>query len=289
MKHEAEIKEYIENKQKDSAPWALETIRTEFNSLIWKEEKETRDWLHLFEWLKNDKNLLQYAELKMKDKKEMKRWDKMKMELLELKLSITCSYFKDFKSFLEELKKWEYESESIQSWNESLDFTDHEFCWLWLWEIQSYPYYKNSETQTTWCSRTAWMNWQNFWLNLPRWDAYDAWTKPWEDSLDSIPKTKKDKKPSKNWEALNISQFNSVSSDINFADIYTESQSNYWHRAVAFKDNTWQRYVLDPYTRVKGVLNNTPKKLEDYMSCKKIVKAHFYKSNWYSNKELTYN
>ena len=186
MEHEAEIKEYIENKQKDSAPWALETIRTEFNSLIWKEEKETRDWLHLFEWLKNDKNLLQYAELKMKDKKEMKRWDKMKMELLELKLSITCSYFKDFKSFLEELKKWEYESESIQSWNESLDFTDHEFCWLWLWEIQSYPYYKNSETQITWCSRTAWMNWQNFWLNLPRWDAYNAWEKPWENSINSL-------------------------------------------------------------------------------------------------------
>ena len=64
MENETQIKEYIENKQKDSVLWSIESATSEFNSLIWKEEKETWDWLKLFERLKNDKALLKYAEYK---------------------------------------------------------------------------------------------------------------------------------------------------------------------------------------------------------------------------------
>ena len=294
MENEAQIKGYIKEKEKDSVLWNLENITTEFNSLVGREKEETKDWLHLFEWLKNDKSLLKYAELKMKDEKDLKRWEKFNLELLELRLSITCKYFKDFKIFLEDLKRGEVvEDTSTDTWQnmqvETIDLQNSYFCWVSVWEIQSYPFYRNSQSWVTRCSRTARMNGQNFGLNLPKWDAYNAWEKPWENSINSLPKNKKEKKPSKNWSPLNIWEFNSIWNDINFADIYTESKSNYWHRAVAFRDNTWQRYVLDPYTRVNGVLNSTPKKLQDYMKNKKIVKAHFYKSNWYSHKDLSYN
>ena len=101
MENEAQIKQYIEEKESNNS---LSGIKEEFNSLaseIWlsKEKKEKDDWPKLFEWLKNDKKLLQYAELKMKEK-DLKRWEKVKMDLLELRLSITCSYFKDFQTFL---------------------------------------------------------------------------------------------------------------------------------------------------------------------------------------------
>ena len=310
------IKEYIQDKEKDWVLWTLDSIKSEFNSLVWKETKETEKGLHLFEWLKNDKNLLTYAELKSKEESELSAWEKVKLNLLELKLSVTCPYFSDFKDFLEELKRWEYVEQSNEwqdsqsqetqtqdnQWNENESWQsnqpsestesetqNHEFCDVPLWEIQSYPYYKNSKTWVTWCSATAQMNWQNFGLNLPNGDAYNAWTKPWKDSLYTLPKDKKEKKPSKNWPTINDSEFQSISDDANFADIYVESKSNYGHRAVAFRDSTWQWYVLDPYIRVKWRLDNSPKKLEDYLSTKKIVKSHFYKSDWYSDKKLAYN
>lgn len=105
MENEAQIKQYIEEKQSNNS---LSEIKKEFNSLaweiwLWKEKKEQDDWPKLFEWLKNDEKLLKYAELKMKED-DLKLWEKFKMELLELRLSITCSYFKDFQTFLEKLK-----------------------------------------------------------------------------------------------------------------------------------------------------------------------------------------
>lgn len=45
---------------------------------------------------------MKYAELKMNEK-NLKWWDKVKMELLALRLSVTCSYFKDFQTFLDRL------------------------------------------------------------------------------------------------------------------------------------------------------------------------------------------
>ena len=312
MTQSEKIWEYIQEKEKYTIIWTLDSIKSEFDALVWKEKKETWDWLKLFEWLKNDKNLLTYAELKNKEESELSGWDKLKINLLELKLSITCPYFSDFKVFLEELKKWDYVSESLagasteditatqsdtQWWSDMTSQVDeytenihqwHEFCNVPIWEIHSYPYYKNSKTWVTWCSATAQMNGQNFWLNLPHWDAYNAWAKPWKDVLYTLPKNKINKKPSKQWPSLTTSEFQSVKDDSNFADIYVESKSNYGHRAVAFRDATWQWYVLDPYIRVKWRLDDSPKKLEDYLSTKKIVKSHFYQSNWYIDKELTY-
>lgn len=312
MTQSEKIWEYIQEKEKYTIIWTLDSIKSEFDALVWKEKKETWDWLKLFEWLKNDKNLLTYAELKNKEESELSGWDKLKMNLLELKLSITCPYFSDFKVFLEELKKWDYVPESsagasteditvtqpdTQWWSDMTSQVDeytenihqwHEFCNVTIWEIHSYPYYKNSKTWVTWCSTTAQMNGQNFWLNLPHWDAYNAWAKPWKDVLYTLPKNKINKKPSKQWPSLTASEFQSVKDDSNFADIYVESKSNYGHRAVAFRDVSWQWYVLDPYIRVKWILDDSPKKLEDYLSAKKIVKSHFYKSNWYTDKELAY-
>ena len=290
MENESQIKEYINNKNKDSVHWTLDSIKTEFDSLIGKEEKETKEWLKLFGWLKNDKNLLQYAELQSKEG-NLKRWEKVKMELLELKLSVTCPYFKDFKAFLIDLKKWENDKANwwtawkYENWKDDIN---GEFCGLSTWMISSYPYYKNSKTWVTWCSATAQMNGQNFWIDLPMGDAYNAWVKPWKWCLYTLPKDKENQRPSKSWPGLKDWEFSTSSNDSNFADIYVESKSNYWHRAIAFRDSTGQRYVLDPYTRVNGRLDNSPKRLQDYMQSKKIVKAHFYKSKWYLDRKLSY-
>lgn len=339
MEYEWKIKEYVQEKEKNSVVWLIDSIKTELNVLAWKEWWQEKDKFHFFERLKNDKNLLTYAELKNKEW-ELKFWDKFKLQLLELKLSITCPYFSDFKIFLEDLKKWEKidESEStitgeIQDmepnvpwdwiaeqsgeWSDDISETGepsestgsteaaestgavettkatesmevHTFCWVDLWNIQSYPYYKNSKTWVTWCSATAQMNGQNFWLSLPSGDAYDAGKKPGNNCLLTLPKDKKEKRPSKNWASIKYLEFKSLKNKSNFADIYVESKSSYWHRAVAFMDSTWQRYVLDPYIRVKWVLDTTPKKLQDYLSVRKVVKAHFYESCGYSDKELAY-
>ena len=279
MENEAQIKEFIENKQKDSVSWTFEAIKTEFDSLIWKEEKETGDWLHLFEWLKNDTALLKYAELKAKEW-ELKWWDKLKIELLELRLSVTCPYFKDFKTFLEELNKWENMPQTWETWNESAEFQGKTFCGFSINNIKSNPYYKNSQTWVTWCSKTARENWKKFWIVLPSWNAYDAWKEPGDDCIVTIPSNKIHDKPTKRWWWIPEWEFLS-DSKWNFADIYVESQSDYGHRASAFKDDSGQRYVLDPYTRVNWNMDTAPKKLEDYIKVKEILKAHFYESKWY--------
>lgn len=279
MKNEAQIKEYIENKQKDSVSWTFESIKTEFNSLIWKEKKETWDWLKLFEWLKNDKNLLTYAELKSKEK-DLKRWEKVKMDLLDLKLSITCPYFKDFKTFLEELNKWESVSQTWETWSESAEFQGKTFCGFSINNIKSYPYYKNSETWVTWCSKTARENGKKFGIVLPSGNAYDAWKEPGNDCIVTIPSNKIHDRPTKRWNEISEWEFLS-NSKWNYADIYVKSKSDYGHRAAAFKDDSGQRYVLDPYTSVNWSMDTTPKKLEDYIKVRKILKAHFYESKWY--------
>lgn len=118
MENEAQIKQYIKEKQNSNS---LSEIKKEFDSLAWEiwisKEKEWWDSPKLFEWLKNDEKLLKYAELKMNEE-NLKWWEKIKMELLELRLSITCSYFKDFQTFLERMKHrddvgWNTETNSI--------------------------------------------------------------------------------------------------------------------------------------------------------------------------------
>jgi len=271
--NESQIKDFIEEKEKTE--WSGAIIDT-IGDLVWL-EKETKDWA-LSKWLKNDENLLQYAKLSDKSEK-LNIWESIKFKLLEVKLSITCPYFADFKSFLKEINNRlphtepETTPESVETWN-------HMFCGTNVENIKSEPFEKNSETWVTWCSKTARCNWYNFGISLPAWNAYDAWKFPWQDSLQTLPKDKFNKAPQKSREWIEDSMFKNIK-QWNYADIYTDAKSNYGHRAAAFKDDSWQRYVLDPYTRVNWKLDTSPKKLEDYLKVKKIVKAHFYQSNWY--------
>lgn len=287
MENETQIKNYIDTKEKNTLSWTLTTIENNYNNLLQKETKETGDWLKLFQWLKNDKALLKYAEYKAKEN-ELKRWEKVKMELLELRLSITCPYFKDFQEFLDELNQWEYVPQPWddwnnwnEGWNENVEIRQsNTFCGATIDNILSSPYYRNSQTWVTWCSKTARENWKRFGIVLPSWNAYDAWERPWQDCLWTLPADKVNDKPKKRWKAIEPSDFIAWSK-WNYADIYVESKSDYGHRAAAFKDDSWQWYVLDPYTRVNWRLDTKPKKLEDYVKVKKIVKAHFYESKGY--------
>jgi len=269
-----QVEEFIENNEQSQWLWPLaETVA----DLVWVEE-ETKRWF-LSKWLKNDENLLSYAELTMKTEK-LNIWDSIKQKLLEVKLSITCPYFSDFKDFLENLKRWTVIANTPETVSESSETPTNTFCGTNINNIKSEPFEKNSKTWVTWCSKTARYNWKNFGIELPSWNAYDAGKLPWKDCIKSIPEDKKEKRPQKSWKWIELSTFKSISK-WNYADIYVESKSSYGHRAAAFKDDSWQRYVLDPYTRVNWILDNSPKKLEDYIKARKIVKAHIYESNWY--------
>lgn len=286
MYKESEIKKYIE--EKEWTEWYSKIIDA-VSSLTWK-EKENEEWPKLFNWLKNDKNLLKYAELTMKGE-NLNRGEKFQVALLEVKLSITCSYFPDFKIFLKELQAWtntSWNNETVETyinwWNTEWKEWEwswiKQFCGIPVTQIQSLPYERSSSTWVTWCSKTARENWKNFWLNLPFWDAYNAGINAGNNSLTTIPSEKKSLKPQAKREWIAAEKIKSEWK-WNYADIYTDSKSWYWHRAAAFKDDSGQWYVLDPYTRVNWRLDNTPKKLEDYLNVRKIVKAHFYQSNWY--------
>ena len=288
---EQQIKEYIDSNEQTKWFWKLaETVA----DLAWV-EKETKESF-LSKWLKNDESLLAYAELVMKVE-DLNTWEKIKKGLLELKLSITCFYFADFKYFLEELKRWPDTSTTdtsttdthettttstthIETSSESSEASAHTFCWTSVSNIKSEPFERNSRTWVTWCSKTARNNWKNFWIVLPAWDAYKAGTKPWKDSIQTIPIDKINEKPEKKRKWIETSAFKSIAK-WNYADLYVESKSSYGHRAAAFRDNSWQWYVLDPYVRVNNKLDTSPKKLEDYMQARKIVKAHIYESKWY--------
>ena len=278
---ESEIKDYIQ--KKEEATWTTALIDT-VADLAWL-EKESKKWA-LSKRLKNDENLLSYADLTMKTEK-LTFWESVKHKLLELKLSITCPYFADFKDFLNNLRLWTDTSvwtttTPTETVGESNETVIHSFYGTNINNIKSEPFEKNSQTWVTRCSKTARCNWKNFGIDLPCWNAYDAWKLPGKNSIATLPKNKIDKRPQKSWDKIEISTFKSITA-WNYADIFTESKSNYGHRAAAFRDDSWQRYVLDPYTRVNWKLDNSPKKLEDYLKVKKIVKSHFYKSTWYND------
>jgi hypothetical protein len=216
-----------------------------------------------------------------------------------LRISVTCPYFEDFKIFLDELKKWENTDENnednIWSSQDNIDlvWAEHDFLWTDVYNIRSQPFYKNPSTWVTRCAATARFNWLNFWLVLPSWDAYTAWAKiPHIPQYKvTTPESRKNQKPKSSWVGIDLDEFKNIKEKgdgINFADIYLNSNSKYGHRAVAFKDDIWERYVLDPYTRVKWKLNNKPKKLSEYMSNKKIVKSNFYHSSWYRFESRNY-
>ena len=285
----AKVEEYINNNEPQ---WFWKLAEGIVEDLTWLKE-ETESWQEngpekwfLSLWLKNNETMLAYAELAMKTEKLTPK-ESIKYKLLELRLSIPfcCPYFADFKEFLKELKRWSDTSRTKNTTNtntESIETSNHTFCWTNIRNIKSEPFQKNSRTWVTWCSKTARLNWYNFGLVLEAWEtAFIAWRKPWKDSLQTIPANKINKKPKQSWDWIDISKFKSIDK-WNYADIYTNSKTDYGHRAAAFKDDSWQWYVLDPYTRVNGKLDNSPKKLEDYLKVRKIVKAHIYKSNWYN-------
>lgn len=294
---EQQVKNYInENEQTKWFWWLMDVVE----DLTWLKE-ETESWVEnwpekwfLSKWLKNDEAMLAYAELVMKPEK-LNFWESIKQKLLEVKLSITCPYFEDFKDFLQELKRWTNTSTTqpsetgvattsgamtTETTTESAEVSSNNFCGTNIRNIKSEPFEKNSKTWVTWCSKTARNNWKNFWIVLPSGNAYDAWEHPWRDSIQTIPADKIDKRPQKSRKWIEDTAFKNINHG-NYADIYVSSKSNYGHRAAAFKDNTWQWYVLDPYVRVKWILDNSPKKLEDYLTERKILKAHIYESKWY--------
>lgn len=147
--------------------------------------------------------------------------------------------------------------------------------------IQSYPRMQNKETESYRCSMTARINWLNFWLNLPKWNAYVAWTIPGSWSIQTLPRDKVNERPKKTWAKITMNDWKTVDDYANFADFFVDSKTDYWHRAIAFKDDLGQRYVLDPYIKVEWKLSQKPIKLESYLNNKKILKVNFYHSEWY--------
>ena len=293
------VEEYINIHEQEKWYWKLaETVA----DLAWL-EKETKENL-IHKRLKNNKDLLTYAELHNKIE-NLNIWESLQLKLLEVKLSVSCPYFEDFKDFLKEINSWPYSPPQNTPILETHENTTHEnttpenitntptdttieiekiwnhvFCGTNIDNIQSEPFEKNRKTGVTRCSKTAQSNWLNFWIQLPNWDAYNAWKNPWKDSIQTIPQDKTNKRPTNSRKWISISEFNSTT--WNYADIFVSSKSKYWHRASAFKDDSWQWYVLDPYTRVNWILDRKPKKLEDYMEEKKILKANIYHSDWYN-------
>lgn len=107
LEKESKIKNYIQ--EKEQLTW--NTV-ADLSSL----DKEIKDWF-LTEWVRNDAGLLKYAELAMK--KELSLGESVKLSLLDLKLSLSCPYFSDFKKFLSELKQWNHNSDTNNSFSSS--------------------------------------------------------------------------------------------------------------------------------------------------------------------------
>lgn len=150
--------------------------------------------------------------------------------------------------------------------------------------IISYKSIQNEETDNYCCSKTARLNGKKFWLNLPKWNAYDVWALQPKNSIATIPYDKTNIRPTSNRRKITLSQFNWIEPKANFIDFFAESKSKYWHRAIAFRDKTGQWYVLDPYIPINWKLYDTPIKLNTYLSLwRKIVKAHLYHSNGYTS------
>ena len=276
-KIEQRIDDYIKDKNESS-------ISSTINKSFWTELK----------W--NEDKYVERKKLYLTEEKSI--WELLKFQLLELRFWIFDEKFKNLKEELKKLKgnieespasnhnEDENEEENLD--NTNIIWSNNEFIWTKVSEIQSQPFYKNPETWVTRCAATANFNAQNFGLNLPWWNAYDAATNPWLECIKTEPNLKKNQRPNNNRSPIKLKKFTKLDSNVNFADLYTGSTSNFWHRAVWFRDAGWERYVLDPYTTVNGVLGNKPYKLADYIANKKIVKAHFYNSPWYKFESKQY-
>ena len=154
-----------------------------------------------------------------------------------------------------------------------------------LWKVEGFdarkfhsgPARKNPQTWVTLCAATAKFNAQKFGLTFPSGNAWDASTsKPIEQEYRaSLPAFKKEERPNSTWAPLSIADFDAMK-DVNVADIYPDSKSKYGHRAVAFRDQSGEWMVLDPYVKVSGTKSTDPKPLKDYVEERPVLKAHFY-------------
>ena len=144
-------------------------------------------------------------------------------------------------------------------------------------KIHSGPARRNPQTWVTLCAATAKFNAQKFGLTFPSGNAWDASTsKPIEQEYRaSLPAFKKEERPNSTWAPLSIADFDAMK-DVNVADIYPDSKSKYGHRAVAFRDQSGEWMVLDPYVKVSGTKSTDPKPLKDYVEERPVLKAHFY-------------
>ena len=150
--------------------------------------------------------------------------------------------------------------------------------WFDVNKIESCPARKNPKTWVTLCAATAKFNAKDtFWLKLPSGNAWDASTaRPIDwDYKESLPKGKEEERPNRSWNPLTIQDFDAIKG-VNVADIYPDSKSGYWHRAIAFRDQNGEWMVLDPYIKVSGTESTDPKPLKDYVEKRPVLKAHFY-------------
>ena len=105
------VKEYISSHEWNTLIWQVSEIKTEIDSLktevrdlIWGDDPE--EWLlwNLIDILGNNKTLLEYAKLKLKD--DLTWNESFKLLEYEVLLTFKCSYFSEFKKFLKNLKEW---------------------------------------------------------------------------------------------------------------------------------------------------------------------------------------
>lgn len=144
-----------------------------------------------------------------------------------------------------------YDNTSIESYYEA-NKDDSKFD---SWKLEnftpaeySYPA-ERSESGTTLCSRTARKNLERLWVDSPStwWSAREAYTNLWSPK-DAFP-------PSE--------------SDAKVADFYLDASAKnkqYGHRVAAFKWESWQWFVLDPYYSIWNTRSRMPIPAETYVS-----------------------
>lgn len=153
---------------------------------------------------------------------------------------------------------------------------------LKMTDIKSLPF-ERSDTGTTLCSKTAFLNAQKFGINVPRGNAKDA--------VESPPISSKFISTNKDREKLkDPAYYSQFAPDANFVDLSIQSNTAagkiYGHRAVAFlnqMDHQW--YILDPYMGERaGIKKPTPESpvlLSEYQKRIPILQANFYQSDYY--------
>lgn len=275
LEKEYEIKRYIESREQTEWESGFVDTIAELTSL----KKEVKEWF-LSEWLKNDKGLLSYADLAMKTE-DLSFWESIKFKLLDIKLSLTCSYFSDFKNFLKELKHWNNNSNTDNSQNTDKK-TDTEpqikrksTTWNtetteWKaesvdWKVKSAVQWAISiaEDDSYWYARwgtgkkngKGWYDCQSFvraafihaWFDVPKsWSCrYMKWDfeKVWFEWI-PLPKSKEKRKE---WAAKNAKKWDIFLEENKHTELYTWNNlmaGAHWYKDNETWDSTWEEISL---------------------------------------------